>query len=409
MFGLVATAASASLTATAGRVADVTDAGSWGGPIVMTASIVANALFTSFTALAATLLFFDLRARASGPSGAAASDASQETSESSSSASEHRDDMTSASTSTASGAATEAKDVTARRVLRRQLLLTAALVGSVIALVMGARLAGISFAAIDRPLFVLGGLAAVAVLRAGRSVWRVSREGIAAALPAAPEPLDPAPRSALDAHDEFLVAERFRFFGGRYELSVPAPDGRSPGERVAVVDREAFAAKERFEALQPDAVAAGYVDASRAQELQRRIFRIEAMQVLDAGGRYRVDSPDGDRIGELRKVFATSLFRATWEVWDGAGTLVAIAQERSLPVALLRRTIGLVPVVGDLLALLPIAYQVDVHAAPSGQPIATFTRLRTFRDRYTLRIDADPHKTIDRRLALALAVSLDAL
>lgn len=306
-------------------------------------------------------------------------------------------------------APTEEQALAARRALRRQLLVAGAPVIALGALVAAARLGGISLATIDRPLLIVGVVAAVAVFRAGRSVWRVWREGIGAAVPAPPAALEPAPRSELDAHDRFLVVQKFRWFGGRYELSLLAPDGRSPGEPVAVVDREAFAAKERLEARHPDVDTAGYVDAGRAAELHAPVFVLQAQQILDLGGAYRVERPDGHRIGELRKVFETSLFRATWEIWDGTGTLVATAQERSLPVALLRRAIELIPLLGELLGLLPIPYHFDVHAAPNGHEIATFTRLRTVRDRYVLTIDGDPGKAIDRRLMLALAVALDAL
>ncbi|MDP9406725.1 MAG: hypothetical protein M3P95_02230 [Actinomycetota bacterium] len=301
-----------------------------------------------------------------------------------------------------------AVDAAARLALRRQLLVAGGLVVAAAVLAVGVLLSGVSPATADRPLLLVAGLAVAAVLRAARSLWRVQRRGIHAALPAPPEPLDPAPRSELDEHDAFLVAQRFRLLGDRYELSLLEGDGRSPGERVAVVEREAFAARERLEALSPHVPLYGYADASVAAQ-PRHLFVVRALQLLDVGGRFRVDDGAGRRIGELRKLFTTSLWRSTWEVWDGAGRLVATAQERSLRVALLRRALDLLPVVGELLGLLPIPYHFDVRAVDGSRTVATLTRLRGLRDRYVLIVDGDPEAVVDRRLALALAVSLDAL
>ena len=299
-------------------------------------------------------------------------------------------------------------DAPARLALRRQLLVAGALVVAAAVLTVGALLSGVALATVDRPLMLVGGLTAAAVLRAGRSVWRGRRGGSPAALPAPPEELDPAPRTELDEHDRFLVAQRFRVFGDRYELSLLGADGRSPGERVALVERDAFTARERLEALSPHVPRYGYADASIAAQ-PRHVFVVRALQLLDVGGRYRVDDGAGRRIGELRKLFTTSLWRSTWEVWDGAGRLVATAQERSVRVALLRRAIDLVPIAGDVLGLLPIPYHFDVRTADDGRSVATFTRLRGVRDRYALVVDGDPRAILDRRLLLALAVSLDAL
>jgi uncharacterized protein YxjI len=347
-----------------------------------------TALASSFTALAGTLLFFDLRARKAARAGGRA----------------ERPGPLSRPTPLVE----PVDEVPARLALRRQLLVAGALVIATGALGAAVLLSGVSLATADRPLLLVGALAVAAVLRSAKSLWRVQRGGIQAALPAPPEPLDAAPRTELDGHDRFLVAQRFRLFGDRYELSLLGDDGRSPGERVALVEREAFAARERLEALSPHVPLYGYADASVAAR-PRHVFVVRALQLLDVGGRFRVDDDAGRRIGELRKLFTTSLWRSTWEVWDGAGALVATAQERSVRVALLRRAIDLVPVVGEVLGLLPIPYQFDVRGADGGRPVATLTRLRGVRDRYVLVVDGDPERVVDRRLALALAVSLDAL
>jgi uncharacterized protein YxjI len=124
---------------------------------------------------------------------------------------------------------------------------------------------------------------------------------------------------------------------------------------------------------------------------------------------YHVEDASGERIGELRKLFTSSLLRSTWEIWDGAGALLATAQERSLQIAGLRRSIDLIPIVGEVLGVLPLPYHFDIVAAEDQRTMGTYVRLRRLRDRYALRLDGDPERRLDRRLALALALSLDAL
>lgn len=251
----------------------------------------------------------------------------------------------------------------------------------------GAAVTGVvSFGALDRPAFVATAVFAVMLFRATRTAYRVRRGGPEAASSKPPPPGVAAERDeALDEVDAFLLAERFKLVGDRYELSTLAGDGRSAGEPVARIDRAPFQARERLEAFSPDG---------------RPVFVLQAQQVLDVGGRYVVTGDLWARLGELRKVFATSLLRSTWEVWDGSGTLVATAQERSIALALARRLVDAVP--------LPIPYTFEVRAL-DGTPLGTFRRLLTLRDRYVLDLSADADRRIDRRLALALAVALDAL
>lgn len=269
----------------------------------------------------------------------------------------------------------------ARRLLIAGLaLLVAAALGA--AVLMGL----VSLALVDR--FILGAAIIFGVMsfQAGRMAYRVRRDGPDAAGPKPPPPGPAAPRDEqLDAADAFFVAERFKVVGDRYELSTVGRDRRSAGAPVARIDRAAFQARERLEALAPDGA---------------QVFVIEAQQILDIGGRYVVTDGAGVRIGELRKLFLASFVRSTWEVWDGTGTLVATAQERSLALALLRRSVDLLPA--------PIPYHFDIRGT-DGTPIGSVRRLRTLRDRYVLELPGDPERLIDRRLGLALAVALDAL
>lgn len=268
---------------------------------------------------------------------------------------------------------------------RRLLIAGLALLVAVV-LAAAALMGLVSLALVDRFILGAGTLFAVTAFQAARMAYRVRRDGPDAAGPKPPPPGPAAPRDErLDALDAFLVAERFKVVGDRYELSTLGTDRRSAGEPVAQIDRAVFQARERLEALAPG---------------EGVVFAIQAQQILDVGGRYVVTDGGGERIGELRKLFVASLVRSTWEVWDGAGTLVATARERSVAIALLRRFVDLLP--------LPIPYHFDLHRL-DGAPIGSVRRLRTLRDRYVLELPGDPERSLDRRLVLALAVALDAL
>ena len=82
---------------------------------------------------------------------------------------------------------------------------------------------------------------------------------------------------------------------------------------------------------------------------------------------------------------------------------VAWAQEKSAPVALFRRVQNFVP----YLDLIPVPYHFTILAGT--RPVGELRRLIEVRDRYVLDLSGDPGREIDRRLAIALAVALDAL
>lgn len=142
-----------------------------------------------------------------------------------------------------------------------------------------------------------------------------------------------------------------------------------------------------------------YADEAQTEEL----FRLKARAVLELGGRYDVTTADGTRVGTLEKVFGKSLLRSTWRILDATEQEVGIAQERSVPIALLRRAIDFVPY-GELV---PILFHFTIDAG--GTHLGDMTRAWGVRDRYTLDLSADTGRTIDRRLAVALGVALDAL
>ena len=133
------------------------------------------------------------------------------------------------------------------------------------------------------------------------------------------------------------------------------------------------------------------------------LFRIKARAMMELGGRYDVTTPEGEKIGVLEKVFGKSLFRSTWRILDANEQELAVAQERSMLWAIVRRVIDAVPY-GEFV---PILFHFRIDRGE--QHLGELTRAIGVRDRYTLDLAGDSEGTIDRRLGIALGVALDAL
>jgi uncharacterized protein YxjI len=183
--------------------------------------------------------------------------------------------------------------------------------------------------------------------------------------------------------DRFTIDQLIRPMANLYRISA----GPTP---VAFVRQKKLALKEdiRF-----------YADESQTEEL----FRIKARAVMEFGGRYDVTTPAGEKVGVLGKVFGKSLLRSTWAILDANEREIAIAKERSQFWAIVRRVIDAVPY-GDFI---PILFHFTIDQGETH--LGDLNRRVGIRDTYDLDLSGDPERTIDRRLAIALAIALDAL
>jgi uncharacterized protein YxjI len=182
--------------------------------------------------------------------------------------------------------------------------------------------------------------------------------------------------TSLDG-DRFVVEQLIRPIANLYRISA---DGRP----VAFVRQKKLAIREdlRF-----------FTDEAETQEL----FRIKARSVFEVRGTYDVTDSTGGPIGALQKDFVTSLARSTWRVLDATGSAVAVAREQNLVVAIVRRVVDL-----------PLPFHFDI-SGDDGRPLGELRRAFSIRDRYELDLSRDVERHLDRRLAIALAVGLDAL
>ena len=185
----------------------------------------------------------------------------------------------------------------------------------------------------------------------------------------------------------FHVQQRISPLQNSYR--VLADDGGAPGALIAFAQQKRLAFKEQFTLFR---------DERRTQP----VLTITADRRIDIRSTMTVRDPAGTTVGVLRKRGAASLLRSTWEA-EQPGRGPVVVQERSLAVALLRRLWGLVPFVGDV--PLPLVFHFD-GVDPSGETVFTHERRWGLRDRYVLEVRPD---RLDPRLAIALAVCLDAL
>jgi uncharacterized protein YxjI len=188
--------------------------------------------------------------------------------------------------------------------------------------------------------------------------------------------------------DRFTIDQLIRPMVNLYRISA----GPTP---IAFVRQKRMAIKEdiRF-----------FADENEAREL----WRIKARSLMEFGGRYDVTTPEGERIGVLGKVFGKSLLRSTWSIMDADEQELAVAKERSVPIAILRRVIDAVPY-GDFVPI-PFHFTIDtVSDGTAERHVGDLNRRFGVRDTYDLDVSGDVERKIDRRLAVSLGIALDAL
>lgn len=183
----------------------------------------------------------------------------------------------------------------------------------------------------------------------------------------------------LQQQTRFLVSQKITVTVNRYSVSVVLPDG-APGEQVAFAQQARFKLREEV---------TFYRDESR----QAALFGFKARQMIDIGATYDIVDPAGQVIGSFRKLPMQSLLRSTWQL-ESAGTPPATGAERNMFYALIRRFTDV--------NFLP--YHFDFSR--EGHTVMSVERQWSIRDRYAVEI-TDPD--LDRRVALAQAVALDAL
>ena len=180
----------------------------------------------------------------------------------------------------------------------------------------------------------------------------------------------------LQSLNQFVVRQRITMMVNRYEIR-PSRDG----EVLALAQQKRMSLKEQV---------TFFADEQRTLP----VFGFKSRNVLDVHGITDVLDESGRPIGTFSKDFAASLLRSTWHI-DQPGRGRITGAERNILVAILRRFTDT-----DFLP-----YHFD-FSLDGGQPVMSVERAWTLRDTYTVTVH-DPG--LDRRVAAAMAVALDAL
>jgi uncharacterized protein YxjI len=180
----------------------------------------------------------------------------------------------------------------------------------------------------------------------------------------------------LQSLDQFVVRQRFTMMVNRYEIR-PSREG----EVLALAQQKRMSLKEQV---------TFYADEQRTVP----VFGFKSRNVLDVRGATDVFDESGTPIGLFSKDFGASLLRSTWHI-DQPGRARITGAERNMVIAILRRFTDV-----DFLP-----YHFD-FTADDGRPAMSVERAWALRDTYTVTVH-DPG--LDRRLAAAMAVALDAL
>jgi hypothetical protein len=139
-----------------------------------------------------------------------------------------------------------------------------------------------------------------------------------------------------------------------------------------------------------------YRDDSRRETLLRVL---QDQRVAFLTRTYTVLAKTGEPLARLRKTYIHNVVRKRWYVETSAGQPLAMAIEDSIVLSLLRRLLG--PFFGFLRTNFVFVRGADEEV------FGEFNRKFTLLDRYVLDVRADPERTFDRRIALALGVMLD--
>lgn len=195
------------------------------------------------------------------------------------------------------------------------------------------------------------------------------------------------PPNPLNA-DRFHIWQKITPFQNVYRVFADAAG--EPGELVAYAKQKRMAFRESFTLFSDE-------------HATQPVVAIKADRRLDFSSVMRVSHPaTGEVIGMLRKKGGRSLFRSTWEL-DQPGMPAVTVEERNFLIAILRRVWGFIPYASQV--PIPWVFHFD-GTAGSGAPVLSHSRKWGIRDRYVLEVQSP---ALDRRLAIALAILLDAM
>lgn len=193
------------------------------------------------------------------------------------------------------------------------------------------------------------------------------------------------------------IYQKITAFVNRYKVHVADASGEK-GELITFVQQKRGRLKEA-------------VQFYSGEDKKNVIFTFRAEKVFDIHGKYFVEDTSGGLIGYFQKDFQKSFVQSTWHMFDAAGQPLLSVTESNVTLAVLRRYLGFVPIIGELFEIVIAFFRYHfVFLDPvSGQIVGKFEKLSIWRDNYKLSMDDATYARIDGRLITAMAVALDAL
>jgi len=143
--------------------------------------------------------------------------------------------------------------------------------------------------------------------------------------------------------------------------------------------------------------------------MQQEVFAIHAKQIIDIGATYDViDSASQQNIFSLKRRGLKSIFvRDHWDILDTQGNIIGAVQETSGKLALLRRWLGAISDLFDLIFMFVVqSYDITINQA--GAPVLA-ARITHRKNPFIVKMSVDcsvAQTTTDPRIVLASASML---
>lgn len=167
------------------------------------------------------------------------------------------------------------------------------------------------------------------------------------------------------------------------------------GQLVAFVKQKRFTLREHFSL---------YKD----EQQQEILVTSQARQVIDYAPTFDVLDAQGKLLAVIKKDFKKSLLRSSWSLYRDTEMkqLLFTIQEKNLAVAIIRRSWELVNFVTTEIPL-PIKFHFTV--SKDNKPVGEYTKLKLFRDHYSMNLEEPAVAELDERAWMVFAVLLDAM
>lgn len=194
-----------------------------------------------------------------------------------------------------------------------------------------------------------------------------------------------------------IIQQKLTAFVNKYKVLSATPQG-TPDQLVGVAQQKRLAFKEKV---------MFYTDEKR----DKLAFTFRAEKVLDIHGRYLVEDANGKLLGMFKKEFTASLTVSTWKILDAVGNELYIVRESNQTVAILRRFIGGIPIVGEIgdLVMMFFKYHFSFIDIAKGTEAGVYRKTTLLRDHYQLETTDELWERVDWRVLAAMSVALDAL